>query len=57
MKLTDVGLAGKGFGNLVIVKAAEDDSNDQNGSDHKKYLARHTENRLFCHKTTPFHHL
>ena len=57
MKFTDAGLAGKGFGNLIIVKAAEDDSNDQNGTDHIKYLAWHTENRLFCHKTTPFHHL
>ena len=57
MKIADGRLVGKRHGNLVIVKAADDDSNGQNGTDHIKYIARHTENRLFCHKITPFHDL
>ena len=50
-------LVGKRHGNLVIVKAADDDSNGQNGTDHIKYIARHAENSLFCHRITPFHDL
>ena len=49
MKIADGRLVGKRHGNLVIVKAADDDSNGQNGTDHIKYIARHTENSLFCH--------
>ena len=49
IKIADGGLVGKCHGNLVVVKAADDDSNDQNGTDRIEYIARHTENRLFCH--------
>ena len=49
MKIADGSLVGKRHGNLVIVKAADDDSNGQNGTDYIKYITRHTENSLFCH--------
>ena len=50
IKIADGGLVGKRHGNLVVVKAADDDSNDQNGTDRIEYIAWHAENRLFCHK-------
>ena len=49
MKIAYGGLIGKSHGNPVIVKAADDDSNGQNGTDYIKYITRHTENSLFCH--------
>ena len=49
MKIADGGLVGKRCGNLVIAKAADDDSNGQNGTDYIKCFTRHTENSLFCH--------
>ena len=38
MKIADGGLVGKRCGNLVIAKAADDDSNGQNGTDYIKKL-------------------
>ena len=53
IKIADSGRIGKRHGDLIIVKTADDDPNDQNGTDHIEYLARHTENRLFCHADDP----
>ena len=53
IKIADAGRIGKRHGDLIIVKAADDDPNDQNGTDHIEYRARHTENRLFCHADNP----
>ena len=50
MKIADVGDIGKRLGNLVIVKAADDDPDGQNGTEQIKYIGRHTENSLFTHK-------
>ena len=41
MKIADGGLVGKRCGNLVIAKAADDDSNGQNGTDYIEYFTRH----------------
>ena len=38
MQIADGGLVGKRCGNLVIAKAADDDSNGQNGTDYIKKL-------------------
>ena len=47
--IADDGRGGKRHGDLVIVKAADDDPNDRNGTDQIKYIVRHSENSLFCH--------
>ena len=55
--IADGGLVGKRNGNLVIVKAADDDSDKQSKTDHIKSIGRHSEYCLFCHIITPFHDL
>ena len=52
-KIADGGCVGKRRGNLVIVKASDDDSDDQNGTDRIEDIMRHSEDSLFWHRNNP----